>query len=126
MGINVELLFEKIKDVIIKTCISAEPYMLDIHSKSQEHKNNSFELYGFDILIDSLLNPWLLEVNICPSLSSSSPLDRRIKHSLLCDTFNLIGIVPFDKKKFKDDKKSRSFGEILKKNNNFSRNINDV
>lgn len=45
-------LFDEIKDVIIKTCISAEPVMLDIHSKTQEKRTCGFELYGFDILID--------------------------------------------------------------------------
>lgn len=45
-------LFDEIKDVIIKTCISTEPVMLDIHSKTQEKRTCGFELYGFDILID--------------------------------------------------------------------------
>ena len=59
-----------------------------------EHRNNYFEIYGFDILIDHKLKPWLIEVNICPSLSSSSPLDRRIKTSLISDTLNLLGLIP--------------------------------
>jgi tubulin polyglutamylase TTLL4 len=100
MGIDVEDLFSRIKDVIIKTCISAESNMMDIHAKASEHRTNCFELYGFDVLIDSKLKPWILEVNVCPSLSSSSPLDRKIKHSLLVDTFNIIGITPYDKKHF--------------------------
>jgi tubulin polyglutamylase TTLL4 len=68
--------------------------MLDISCKTSEHRNNCFELYGFDVLIDETLKPWLLEVNVCPSLSSTSPLDSKIKHTLLTDTFNLIGVQP--------------------------------
>lgn len=78
--------------MIIKTCISVEPVMLDIHSKTQEKRTCGFELYGFDILIDDKLKPWLMEVNVCPSLSSSSPMDRKIKHTLLTDILNLVGL----------------------------------
>jgi phosphoribosylaminoimidazole (AIR) synthetase len=35
LGIDINHLFANVKDVIIKTCISAEPVMLDIHSKTQ-------------------------------------------------------------------------------------------
>lgn len=74
--------------------------MLNSINKTQDHRNNCFELYGFDILVDENINPWLLECNVCPSLSSTSPLDKKIKTSLLCDILNLIGFVPYDKKKF--------------------------
>jgi tubulin polyglutamylase TTLL4 len=49
-------------------------------------------------LIDDKFKPWLLEVNVCPSLCSSSPLDRKIKHTLLSDIFNLVGVIPYEKK----------------------------
>lgn len=39
----------------------------------------AFEIYGFDVILDGKLKPVLLEVNVLPSLSSSSELDRRIK-----------------------------------------------
>lgn len=74
--------------------------MYEIHKltiPAPEHKNGFFELYGFDILLDSDMKPWLLEVNVCPSLSSSSPLDKRIKTSLVTDTLHLIGVPVWDK-----------------------------
>jgi len=68
-----------------------------LEGKSHKHRKNCFELYGFDILLDSNLKPWLLEVNVCPSLSSSSPLDRQIKTTLISDILNLIGFKPYNK-----------------------------
>lgn len=56
-------------------------------------------MYGFDILIDKNLKPWLLEVNVLPSLSSSSPFDKMVKTLLICDVLTLVGIRGYDKKK---------------------------
>jgi len=39
------------------------------------------------------MNPWLLEINLSPSLAFDSPLDLKIKANLIKDTFNLIGLV---------------------------------
>lgn len=55
-----------------------------------------YELYGFDIMLDSDLKPWLLEVNISPSFSSSSPFDKNVKTKLACDTFTLVGVKLID------------------------------
>jgi D-alanine-D-alanine ligase-like ATP-grasp enzyme len=38
-------------------------------------KNNSFELYGFDILFDGKLDPWLIEVNGSPSMTANTSID---------------------------------------------------
>ena len=36
--------------------------------------------------------PWLLEVNLSPSLAFDSPLDLKIKGNLIKDTLNLVGL----------------------------------
>lgn len=73
----------EIKDVVIKAIISVEPYIVHQQSMYTRNKNNCFELYGFDIMFDYKLKPWLLEVNVSPSFSSSSPFDKSIKTRLI-------------------------------------------
>jgi len=98
----------RMKDLVIKTLIAVEPQLCSEWSRalcqeeagwaargsSGAHSATCFEIYGFDVLIDEDLKPWLLEVNICPSLSSGSPLDKRIKTKLVADTLTLVGINP--------------------------------
>jgi tubulin polyglutamylase TTLL6/13 len=74
-------------------------------------------MYGFDIILDHKLKPWLLEINVLPSLSASSKMDRRIKTSLMADIFGIIGIIPYSKKrldKLEEDSKWQRFSGIPK------------
>ena len=76
MGHDDVLLFKKIEDSIIKTVISCEHIIsnaTDMYCPSKSA--NCFEMFGFDVLIDQDLEPWLLEVNLTPALSCDSPLD---------------------------------------------------
>ena len=99
-GIDDVAVFKKIEDIIIKTILSAENVMFNACNQYVPFpRTNCFELLGFDILIDNMLNPWLLEVNLSPSLACDSPLDQRIKGNLISDLFSLSGIVPLDQRK---------------------------
>jgi tubulin polyglutamylase TTLL1 len=49
-----------------------------------------FEMYGYDILIDDKLKPWLIEVNASPSLSTTTETDRMIKMNLIQDVFKVV------------------------------------
>jgi len=51
---------------------------------------HSFEMYGFDILLDKDLRPWLLEVNASPSLSTTTEDDRLLKLRLINDVLNIV------------------------------------
>ena len=51
---------------------------------------HSFECYGFDIMMDAQLKPWLLEVNASPSLSTTTTTDRLLKMQLIEDLLGLV------------------------------------
>jgi hypothetical protein len=85
--------------VIIKTILSAENVIFNACEQYVPFRNNCFELLGFDILIDNQLNPWLLEVNLSPSLNCDSPLDQRIKGELIADLLSMACITPLEQRK---------------------------
>uniref|UniRef100_A0A4W4GYF6 Tubulin--tyrosine ligase-like protein 5 n=1 Tax=Electrophorus electricus TaxID=8005 RepID=A0A4W4GYF6_ELEEL len=90
-GKDTTLLMGQIEDLIIKAVLSAEMQIATACKMFVPHRNNCFELYGFDVLIDSNLKPWLLEVNLSPSLACDAPLDLKIKASMISDMFSLVG-----------------------------------
>lgn len=51
-----------------------------------------FEVLGFDILLDSKMKPWLLEVNHTPSFSTDTPLDSLNKKNVIRDSLILMNI----------------------------------
>ncbi|OQR92907.1 tubulin-tyrosine ligase family [Achlya hypogyna] len=91
-GLNPSKIHDDIAAVIIKTLLCVESAIVAQSSKQIRANGSCFELYGFDVLLDASLRPWLLEVNVFPSMSSSSPMDKRIKTTLVCDTFQLVGL----------------------------------
>ncbi|XP_014891827.1 tubulin polyglutamylase TTLL5 isoform X1 [Poecilia latipinna] len=95
-GKDTTLLMRQVEDLIIKAVLSAELQIATACKMFVPHKANCFELYGFDVLIDSNLKPWLLEVNLSPSLSCDAPLDLKIKASMIADMLSLVGLVGQD------------------------------
>ena len=94
------LLWSKIYDVIIKALLCAEHPIVQAMKRNCSYRTNCFELYGFDVLIDSDLKPWLLEINLSPSLNpDDSAMDHVIKSNLVADTFNLVGVMKFDRRR---------------------------
>ncbi|KAM5340380.1 tubulin polyglutamylase TTLL5 isoform 4-T4 [Glossophaga mutica] len=92
-GRDTTALMASVEDLIIKTIISAELAIATACKTFVPHRSSCFELYGFDVLIDSTLKPWLLEVNLSPSLACDAPLDLKIKASMISDMFTVVGFV---------------------------------
>lgn len=75
-------LFDDINWCTVQSLKSVQGVML-----SDRH---CFELYGYDILIDDNLKPWLIEVNASPSLSATTVSDRIMKATVLDDAFSIV------------------------------------
>lgn len=52
-------------------------------------KRHSFEIMGYDFMIDEQLRPWLIEVNTNPCLEETSALLRQLLPRMIDDAFKL-------------------------------------
>ncbi|KAK9814201.1 hypothetical protein WJX72_002184 [[Myrmecia] bisecta] len=75
-------LFQGIKSVVINSLKACQNVMIN--------DRHCFELYGYDIIIDQALKPWLIEVNASPSLSATTKSDRLMKCKVIHDTLQLV------------------------------------
>uniref|UniRef100_A0A1X7VMI8 Uncharacterized protein n=1 Tax=Amphimedon queenslandica TaxID=400682 RepID=A0A1X7VMI8_AMPQE len=91
LGIDPSLVWKKIQDLVIKTMMSCEGYIASLIKANCRDSSTVHELFGFDIMLDKNLKPWLLEVNVSPSLHSNSQLDYNIKAPMMRDLFNMAG-----------------------------------
>ena len=71
-----------------------------------------FELFGFDIIVDNNMKPWLLEVNSSPQMTMDNNIDYQVKPDLIKDIMRCLHFEPMDefyeksKKKFTNIKQS--------------------
>ena len=92
---NAKVLMSKIEGIAVKTAISAQPALAHAYRACQpDDMENSlcFQILGLDIMIDSKLQPCLIEVNHLSSFGTDSPLDKKIKFDLIWDTFTLLNL----------------------------------
>jgi len=80
----VEKCFNNIREIILRSLLAVQKVII--------HDKHCFEMYGYDILIDQNLQPWLLEVNASPSLTADTKADYALKHDLLDDVLTVIDL----------------------------------
>lgn len=88
-GIDVDKLWENIVDLVVKSLVCVDDVI--------PNQPNSFEVYGYDVMIDDNLKPWLVEVNASPSLGVDSDMDVATKTQLIADTLGLVDPLPFSR-----------------------------
>lgn len=79
---KIDAMFWEMQMIMLKACIAVQHVMIN--------DKHCFELYGFDLLIDQDLKPWLIEVNASPSLSASTKEDYLMKTEMLHGYFTFI------------------------------------
>ncbi|KAF1750239.1 hypothetical protein GCK72_016786 [Caenorhabditis remanei] len=97
-GKDAKLLMLRIEDLIVKSLLSIQNSVATVSRTTLKFACTNFELFGFDVLVDQCLKPWLLEVNLSPSLACDAPLDSLLKTRLIADLLNLACIPLLDKK----------------------------
>lgn len=81
---TVDKSFSEMDNIFIKCLQSVQKVIIN--------DKHCFEMYGFDILLDENLKPWLIEINASPSLTASSREDYELKYGLLTDLLNIIDL----------------------------------
>jgi len=87
--IDTDALWASICSVVLKSLAVVDDKMV--------YQPCCFEMFGYDILIDSDLKPWLLEVNASPSLGRETRLDVRVKNAMIADIIRLLDPAPYDR-----------------------------
>ena len=73
---------QKIKNVIICSFEAARHEM--------KQRPNSFELFGYDVMIDENLNVYLIEVNLSPALDYSTKITEKLVKLMLEDLIQVV------------------------------------
>lgn len=71
-----------------------------------DNRRNTFDIFGFDLLIDETLSVWLIEVNASPTMGKSTvniniyikPVTEKLVEMVLHDTGNFILEVMYAKR----------------------------
>lgn len=91
---TIDEIWEQVKLLILKSLVAGQPNI--------PHQPNSFELLGYDIMIDDQKHCWLIEVNCSPSLHKEHMIDEIIKQNLIDDIVDLVSPPNFDQSRLLD------------------------
>ena len=85
-----------IADCVTKTILSSTHVFAAYRKRSCAPDTKCFHILGFDIMLDSDLQPHLLEVNTSPSFNGDAGVDTRVKTAVLMQAFKLAKVLTRD------------------------------
>ena len=89
------LFFVKMNSILQKMCTSlSNEFFQSENIKS--HNAITFQLFGVDVIMDTNLNPLILEVNKGPDMSARDDEDKKMKTIVQTDMFQKVGIIRDD------------------------------
>ena len=92
-----KIILPKINDIIVKVFLT----VLESADKKDKERyiqpGTIYQIFGFDILLDTKFKPWLLEVNYGPDMNSIDNFDLILKSKVITDLYNIVGIIPYRK-----------------------------
>ena len=89
LGVDTLSLWRSICILVLKSLVAVNDQI--------QHQSCAFEVFGYDVIIDADLRPWLLEVNASPSMARDTALDVRVKDAMIRDTVLLLDPAPYDR-----------------------------
>ena len=100
-------------------------------SDDEQKQSKCFEILGIDIMIDSTLRPYLIEVNHLPSWGTDSALDDAIKSQVITQALDSLNVKASDRQKYASAAKRQSLLRLSKHHSSSSgdqigNNINDL
>ena len=126
-----EGLWRRMGALCVKTIISILPTLVREYENNFQPSDNiegsrCFEILGFDVIIDALLKPWLIEVNHLPSFATESSLDENIKSKVVRQTLAVIQVKSTDRTAYETTERLKQGARLYQhRSNNSSRDLEE-
>lgn len=91
-GKDTDALWQRMKETTALTLLATDKKISSVATNVVKFHGTTFEILGFDFLIDEDTNPWILEVNHGPNLEPHTELETDLKRSMLREALHLVDL----------------------------------